>query len=234
MSTANSTPSDALRAHSDRVAEIVDKLGAGTVAVLGRRGAIASGCVWRAGLVVTAAHVFRRTPAALTLLDADERRGKACAGHFAIAVGEAEQGQVGRGIDADQRRGAARAGAIDQRERSGRAAKDMCGGDDEPAPPDAAGGDRAASAEDGDGAGAELVDDLGDPVGMGAQRVGRGGIGGAHEDRSRQGMAARYAAATCSESAERRSPAAQLGRPDRLCKSSGPPGLRPLAPRNAR
>ena len=69
MSTANSTPTDALRAHSDRIAEIVDKLGAGTVAVLGRRGAIASGAVWRVGLVVTAAHVFRRTPAALTLVD---------------------------------------------------------------------------------------------------------------------------------------------------------------------
>ena len=69
MSTATSTPTDALRAHSDRIAAIVDKLGAGTVAVLGRRGAIASGCVWRPGLVVTAAHVFRRTPAALTLVD---------------------------------------------------------------------------------------------------------------------------------------------------------------------
>ena len=69
MSTANSAPTDALRAHSDRIAEIVDKLGAGTVAVLGRRGAIASGAVWRVGLVVTAAHVFRRTPAALSLVD---------------------------------------------------------------------------------------------------------------------------------------------------------------------
>ncbi|HSC64357.1 MAG TPA: S1C family serine protease, partial [Caldimonas sp.] len=39
-------------------------------AVLGRRGAVASGSVWRDGLVVTAAHVFRRTPAALTLVDA--------------------------------------------------------------------------------------------------------------------------------------------------------------------
>jgi len=70
MSTANSAPTDALRAHSDRIAEVVDKLGAGTIAVLGRRGAIASGAVWRPGLVVTAAHVFRRTPAALTLVDA--------------------------------------------------------------------------------------------------------------------------------------------------------------------
>jgi len=70
MSTANTPPIDALRVHSDRIAVIVDQVGAGTVAVLGRRGAIASGCVWRAGLVVTAAHVFRRTPAALTLVDA--------------------------------------------------------------------------------------------------------------------------------------------------------------------
>ena len=70
MSTADPTAADALRAHSDRIASIVDQLGAGTVAVLGRRGAIASGCAWRRGLVVSAAHVFRRTPAALTLVDA--------------------------------------------------------------------------------------------------------------------------------------------------------------------
>jgi len=61
---------DALRAHSDRIAAIVDELGAATVAVLGRRHTVASGVVWRAGLVVTAAHVFRRTPAAVTLVAA--------------------------------------------------------------------------------------------------------------------------------------------------------------------
>ena len=70
MSTADSRPTDALRAHSDRIAAIVEQLGASTVAVAGRRGAIASGSIWRPGLVVTAAHVFRRTPAALTLVDA--------------------------------------------------------------------------------------------------------------------------------------------------------------------
>lgn len=64
---------DPLRAHSDRIAGLVDRTGAATVAVLGRRGAIASGCVWRPGLVVTAAHVFRRTPAALALVDASAR-----------------------------------------------------------------------------------------------------------------------------------------------------------------
>ena len=61
---------DPLRSHSDRLAEIVDAVGASTVAVLGRRHAVASGVVWRAGLVVTAAHVFRRTPAAATLVAA--------------------------------------------------------------------------------------------------------------------------------------------------------------------
>jgi len=64
---------DALRAHSDRMAAIVDAIGASTVAVLGRRGTVASGVVWKSGLVVTAAHVFRRTPAAATLVAAGGR-----------------------------------------------------------------------------------------------------------------------------------------------------------------
>ena len=61
---------DPLRAHSDRLAAIVDTLAASTVAVIGRRHPVASGVVWRTGLVVTAAHVFRRTPAAVTLVAA--------------------------------------------------------------------------------------------------------------------------------------------------------------------
>lgn len=69
MSIADTAPRNPLRDHSDRIARIVDDVGAATVAVLGRRGAIASGCVWQAGLIVTAAHAFRRTPAALTLVD---------------------------------------------------------------------------------------------------------------------------------------------------------------------
>jgi S1-C subfamily serine protease len=71
--SATGAATDPLHAHSDRIARLVDELGAATVAVLGRHGAIASGSVWRAGLVVTAAHVFRRTPAALTLVDAAGR-----------------------------------------------------------------------------------------------------------------------------------------------------------------
>jgi S1-C subfamily serine protease len=58
----------AMRAHSEAMAAIVDAIGASTVAVLGRRGTVASGVVWKSGLVVTAAHVFRRTPAATTLV----------------------------------------------------------------------------------------------------------------------------------------------------------------------
>jgi propionyl-CoA carboxylase beta chain len=53
---------------------------------------------------------------------------------------------------------------------------------------------------------AQLVDDLRDAIGVGAQRAGRDGIGSAHEVRLGRGMAARYAAARGGESAERRSP----------------------------
>ena len=71
MNTASpAAPLHPLRDHSDAIARIVDDVGASVVAVLGRRGAIASGSVWRTGLVVTSAHVFRRTPAAVTLVGA--------------------------------------------------------------------------------------------------------------------------------------------------------------------
>jgi len=71
MNTA--TAADPLIAHSNRVAEIVARIGASTVAVIGRRQALASGVAWRPGLIVTAAHVFRRTPAAVTLVGAEGR-----------------------------------------------------------------------------------------------------------------------------------------------------------------
>jgi serine protease Do len=60
-----------LVAQSQAVAALVDKLGASVFAVRGRRGTVATGVVWQPGLVVTAAHVFRRTPAAVTLVGAD-------------------------------------------------------------------------------------------------------------------------------------------------------------------
>ena len=59
-----------LVAHSAAIAAIVDQLGAATVAVRGRHGSVASGVVWQDGLVVTAAHVFRRPPANVTLIGA--------------------------------------------------------------------------------------------------------------------------------------------------------------------
>ncbi|MEP6740098.1 MAG: S1C family serine protease [Caldimonas sp.] len=66
----SSTAASPLQAYSAAIAAIVDQIGASTVAVLGRRHAVASGVVWRKGLVVTAAHVFRRTPVAVTLVGA--------------------------------------------------------------------------------------------------------------------------------------------------------------------
>ena len=61
----------ALAAHSDALAALVDRVGASTFAVRGRRGTLATAVVWQPGLVVTAAHVFRRAPAAITLVGAD-------------------------------------------------------------------------------------------------------------------------------------------------------------------
>lgn len=64
------TPSGALLAHSQALAAVVENVGASTLAVLGRGRVFASAVVWRDGLVVTAAHVFRRTPAAATFATA--------------------------------------------------------------------------------------------------------------------------------------------------------------------
>ena len=74
----NTSPHDAavnpLQAHSDVLAAIVEHVGASTLAVPGRRhGALASAVVWRADLVVTAAHVFRRTPAAVSFVGSEGR-----------------------------------------------------------------------------------------------------------------------------------------------------------------
>jgi S1-C subfamily serine protease len=67
-SDTSAATASALAGHSQALAAIVDQIGASTLAVRGRRHAIASGVVWRSGIVVTAAHVFRRTPAAATLI----------------------------------------------------------------------------------------------------------------------------------------------------------------------
>jgi serine protease Do len=73
QNTAGSAAANPLVAHSQALAAIVDQVGASTVAVRSRRGVVASGVVWQGGLVVTAAHVFRRTPAAVTLIAAEGR-----------------------------------------------------------------------------------------------------------------------------------------------------------------
>lgn len=68
-SGATAAVAGALAAHSQALAAVVDKIGASTLAVRGRRHVVASAVAWREGIVVTAAHVFRRTPAAATLID---------------------------------------------------------------------------------------------------------------------------------------------------------------------
>lgn len=68
MSTT-SLPGSPLAAYSDALASIVDTVGASTLCVPGRHGrALAAAVAWRPGIVVSVAHVFRRTPAALSLL----------------------------------------------------------------------------------------------------------------------------------------------------------------------
>jgi S1-C subfamily serine protease len=66
------TDSSALTAFSDALADLVERVGRSTVALPLRRHA-ASGLVWRDGVLVTAAHVFRHTPATLDVLLAGGR-----------------------------------------------------------------------------------------------------------------------------------------------------------------
>lgn len=69
MSNQSSAPGDALAVLSDGLADTVERLGAAILAVPGRgRGALASAVVWRPGVAVTAAHVFRRPPASIELV----------------------------------------------------------------------------------------------------------------------------------------------------------------------
>src|ERR1700752_2985502 len=73
MSTASSLPAAApLAAFSDSLAAIVEAVGASVLAVPGRpQRPLASAVAWKPGVVVTAAHVFRRTPTSGTLVAAD-------------------------------------------------------------------------------------------------------------------------------------------------------------------
>jgi serine protease Do len=67
-STTDNPGTNPLIAISDSLAAIVDGVGKSTVAVCGRRREVASGVVWRPGVLVTVAHVFRRAPAAISLV----------------------------------------------------------------------------------------------------------------------------------------------------------------------
>lgn len=73
MSSTTAIPAAApLAAFSESLSAVVEHVGASTLAVPGRHGrGLASAVVWRSGVVVTAAHVFRRTPAAISMVGAD-------------------------------------------------------------------------------------------------------------------------------------------------------------------
>jgi serine protease Do len=61
------------QALSDSIASVVQDVGASTVAVRGRgRHALGCGMVWRPGILITAAHVFGRAPAAASVVTAQK------------------------------------------------------------------------------------------------------------------------------------------------------------------
>ena len=68
ISTMDDPGTNPLIAISDALATVVDNVGKSTLAVRGRRRGVASAVVWRPGILVTAAHVFRRAPAAVSLV----------------------------------------------------------------------------------------------------------------------------------------------------------------------
>jgi len=70
----NEPDKNPLIAISDALAAVVQRVGESTIAVRGRRRGVASGVVWRPGVVVTVAHAFRRAPAAVSLV-AENGRG---------------------------------------------------------------------------------------------------------------------------------------------------------------
>jgi serine protease Do len=67
-STMDSPSTNPLIAISDCLAAVVDGVGKSTVAVRSRRRGVASGVVWRPGVLVTVAHAFHRAPAAISLV----------------------------------------------------------------------------------------------------------------------------------------------------------------------
>ncbi|WP_372526052.1 S1C family serine protease [Piscinibacter sp.] len=74
-STSRNQAANPLVALSDALASVVERVGQSTLAVHGRsRHALASGVVWNRGVMVTAAHVFRRTPAAVSVRAAGDKQ----------------------------------------------------------------------------------------------------------------------------------------------------------------
>lgn len=69
---SNPTPASVLSALSATLASLVESRDDTTFAVLGRHGrAVASAVIWRTGILVTAAHVFRRVPQTVRLMAGD-------------------------------------------------------------------------------------------------------------------------------------------------------------------
>lgn len=78
MNAPTDTPDlSSLSTLSNALAAVVEKVGRSTVAIRGRRGTSASGAVWRPGIVVTAAHVFRRAPTTLGVVLPDGNSAEA-------------------------------------------------------------------------------------------------------------------------------------------------------------
>lgn len=73
-STTNNPSTNPLIAISDALAAVVASVGKSTLALRGRRRGVISGVVWRPGILVTVAHVFRQAPAAVSVI-AEEGRG---------------------------------------------------------------------------------------------------------------------------------------------------------------
>jgi S1-C subfamily serine protease len=73
MTTPLDTPiANPLHACSEALADLVANIGRATLAVRGPgRHGVASGVIWRPGILVTAAHVFRRAPAAISVVGAE-------------------------------------------------------------------------------------------------------------------------------------------------------------------
>src|SRR5258708_10803282 len=73
VSVRDDTHVTPLQALSDSIASVVETIATSTVALRGRgRHALGCGVVWRAGILVTAAHVFGRAPATVSAVTSQQ------------------------------------------------------------------------------------------------------------------------------------------------------------------